>query len=65
MARVVIEPEGTTIEVSAPLRVSELLASLGLSSEEAVVLINGTPVPEQAVIEGEDEVRVLRVRSSG
>ncbi|MCE4613123.1 MAG: TIGR00269 family protein [Desulfurococcales archaeon] len=59
-------PENKTIEISKDeARASEVLAELGYSSEEAVVLLNGKPVPEDHKIRRGDHVVVVRVLSGG
>jgi sulfur carrier protein ThiS len=62
---VVLIPEGRSLRLDGPLKVSELLRLLGLSTDEAVVVVEGKPVPEDGVIADGTRVEVVRVLSGG
>jgi sulfur carrier protein len=51
--------------VFGPSTVGLFLNELGLNPLEVIVSRNGTLVPEQAVIGGEDEIRVIRIAHGG
>jgi len=48
-----------------PATVGELLSGLGLHHQEVIVARNGTLVPEQAAIGGDDEIRIIRIAHGG
>lgn len=57
--------EGTRdLEVAADATYGDVLEAVGLSSHEASVLVDGSPVPEDAVVEA-DSVRILRLIKGG
>ncbi|MFB6074362.1 MAG: ubiquitin-like small modifier protein 2 [Haloarculaceae archaeon] len=57
---------GETREVTLPgeATYADLLADVGLSPQEASVLVEGRPVPEDAPVEA-DAVRVVRLIKGG
>jgi len=63
--RVEVVPDGRSASFKGPIKAYEVLEALGFTSEEAVVIINGRPVPETYVIPDGSEVRVVRVLSGG
>ena len=48
-----------------PVTVAALLHELGINSLAVMVARNGTLVPEQAEIGGNDEIRVIRIAHGG
>jgi sulfur carrier protein ThiS len=58
-------PDGRSLRFNGPLKASELLRILGLSTDEAVVIVEGKPVPEDGVIADGARVEVVRVLSGG
>lgn len=57
--------EGTeTPELSADATYGDLLTALGYSPHEAAVLVDDTPVPDDAPVTA-DQVRVLRLIKGG
>jgi uncharacterized protein (TIGR00269 family) len=59
-------PENRVVSIERDeARASDILAELGYSSEEAVVILNGRPVPEDHVVKRGDDVVVVRVLSGG
>lgn len=57
--------EGTrTLEVDSEATYGDVLAAVGLSPHEASVLVDDTPVPEDAPVESAS-VRVLRLIKGG
>ncbi|MGB7994404.1 MoaD/ThiS family protein [Methanoregula sp.] len=51
--------------VFGPGTVGSLLNELGINPLAVIVSRNGILVPEQAVIGGEDEIRVIRIAHGG
>ena len=49
----------------APDTVAALLHDLGINPLEVMVARNGTLVPEQAAIGGDDEIRIIRIAHGG
>ena len=57
--------EGTRdLELDADATYGDVLEAVGLSAHEASVLVDGSPVPEDAPVET-DAVRVLRLIKGG
>ena len=48
-----------------PLTVDALLSDLGFDPIEVIVARNGTLVTEDAVVENDDEVRIIRIAHGG
>jgi len=57
--------DGRKKRVKAAKSVAGLLSSLGLSSEEALVKVNGKLAPDSAPISPKDKVKVMRVIFGG
>jgi len=62
---VILVPEGRSLHFKGPLKASELLRLLGLSTDEVVVTVGGKPVPEDGVIADGARVEIVRVLSGG
>ncbi|RLD92756.1 MAG: hypothetical protein DRI93_06160 [Aquificota bacterium] len=63
MAKIVME--GREWEVKRRINVLRFLEKEGINPEEVLVLINGKVVTEDAVMEPQDEVKILWVLSRG
>ncbi len=63
MAKVVME--GRVWEVRRRMNVLRFLEKEGINPEDVLVLINGKVVTEDAVMEPQDEVKILWVLSRG
>ena len=53
------------VDVPAGARVSDVLRTIGTPPDAVVVLRDGTPLPLDAVVEADDELRVVNVFSGG
>lgn len=60
----VLGGETRDLELDPGATYGDVLAAVGLSSHEASVLVDGTPVPADAPVET-DSVRVLRLVKGG
>ena len=61
-----ILPDKTTREQAGdPVTVDALLRSLGFDPIEVIVSRNGTLVTEDAVVQDDDEVRIIRIAHGG
>jgi sulfur carrier protein len=59
-------PDGTVRTVEAEgIPVEQVLSLLGVSPVEVIVTRNGTVVPEDAMAEREDELRLIRISHGG
>ncbi len=69
MGRIVARllPDGREVEVEAekPLKVSELLKRVGMTSESAVVIRDGSPLLETDYVSPGEKVDIVRVLSGG
>ena len=62
----IILPDKTTRETgSDPVSVEALVRNLGFEPIEVIVARNGTLVAEDAVVSGDDEVRIIRIAHGG
>lgn len=62
----VVGGETHDLELAPAATYGDVLDAVGLSSHEASVLVDGTPVPEDGVVDDEvDVVRVLRLVKGG
>mgnify|MGYP001626367924 FL=1 len=53
------------IEIDSSRRVSDLISDLGLNEDEYVVIVNGSPVLSDHIVNKEDDVVILEVFSGG
>ncbi|QLD86241.1 MoaD/ThiS family protein [Natronomonas halophila] len=60
----VVGEETHDLELDAEATYGDLLDAVGLSSHEASVLVDGSPVPEDRTVDAES-VRVLRLIKGG
>jgi sulfur carrier protein len=60
----VVGEETHDLELDAGATYGDLLDAVGLSSHEASVLVDGSPVPEDRTVDAES-VRVLRLIKGG
>lgn len=60
----VVGEDTRDLELAADATYGDVLEAVGLSSHEASVLVDGSPVPEDAPVET-DSVRVLRLIKGG
>jgi len=59
-------PDGTVRTVEAEgIPVEQVLGLLGVNPVEVIVTRNGTVVPEDAMAEREDELRLIRISHGG
>ncbi len=65
MARLVVSSPPQVIENVDGKTIAEALRENGLNPVEFVALVDGRPVPMDSVLEGDDEVRLVRVVSGG
>ena len=62
----IILPDKTTRETgSDPVSVEALVRGLGFDPIELIVARNGTLVTEDAVVAGDDEIRIIRIAHGG
>lgn len=57
--------DGKKVAAGKAASVGELLAGLKVSTEEALVKVNGKLSPESTVLSAKDEVKVIRVIFGG
>jgi len=48
-----------------PRAVDQVLMELGINPLDVIVVVNGRLVPEDTVISGNDEVRIIRIAHGG
>jgi sulfur carrier protein len=62
----IIFPDLTTDTVGGePGSISQILDGLGINPSEVIVSRNGKLVPEDAVVGGDDEIRIIRIAHGG
>lgn len=60
----VVGGDSHDLELDADATYGDVLAAVGLSTQEASVLVDGSPVPEDRPVDA-DSVRVLRLIKGG
>ncbi|MEB3780907.1 MAG: MoaD/ThiS family protein [Desulfurococcales archaeon] len=65
MAKARVIPDNKELTVDSGISVEELLKAAGFNTESAVVLVNGSPVPEDYRVKEGDEIVIVRVLSGG
>ena len=55
---------GRTVD-PAPRTIEQVLMELGINPIEVIVSVNGRLVPEDAIVSGDDEIRIIRVAHGG
>jgi sulfur carrier protein len=63
--RVILPDQGIRVMEQGPGTVGALLHEIGVNPLEVIVSRNGNLVPEQAVIGGNDEIRIIRIAHGG
>jgi sulfur carrier protein len=63
--KVILPDQGIRVIGEGPGTVAALLHDLGINPLEVMVARNGTLVPEQAAIGGDDEIRIIRIAHGG
>jgi len=63
--KVILPDQAIRVMEHGPGTVAALLCELGINTLEVMVARNGTLVPEQAAIGGDDEIRVIRIAHGG
>jgi sulfur carrier protein len=63
--KIILPDQGIRVMAHGPGTVAALLRELGINTLEVMVARNGTLVPEQAAIGGDDEIRVIRIAHGG
>lgn len=62
----IIFPDSTTETiVSEPVSIGQILDRLKINPSEVIVSRNGKLVPEDAVVGGDDEIRIIRIAHGG
>ncbi|MFZ1128779.1 MoaD/ThiS family protein [Methanoregula sp.] len=62
---VILPDQGIRVMEHGPGTVGTLLQELGINPLEVIVSRNGKLVPEQTVIGGNDEIRIVRIAHGG
>ena len=55
---------GQTID-PAPRTIEQVLLELGINPIEVIVSVNGRLVPEDVIVSGNDEIRIIKVAHGG
>jgi len=62
---VILPDQGIRVMEHGPGTVGTLLQELGINPLEVIVSRNGKLVPEQTVIGGNDQIRIIRIAHGG
>ena len=62
---VILPDQGIRVMECGPGTIGTLLQELGINPLEVIVSRNGKLVPEQTVIGGNDEIRIIRIAHGG
>ncbi len=63
--KIILPDQSIRVMEHSPGTVAALLNELGINPLEVMVSRNGTLVPEQAAINGDDEIWVIRIAHGG
>ncbi|MDD1693982.1 MAG: MoaD/ThiS family protein [Methanoregula sp.] len=63
--KIILPDKSCRESVSGPVTVDALLRDLGFDPIGVIVARNGTLVTEDAVVENDDEVRIIRIAHGG
>jgi sulfur carrier protein ThiS len=62
----IILPDSSRRTVApAPSTIEQVLTELGINPVEVIVSVNGRLMPEDAIVSGNDEVRIIQVAHGG
>jgi sulfur carrier protein ThiS len=62
----IILPDQTVRSIdSAAVPVDRILLDMGISPNMVIIVRNGTLVPEDAIVEPEDEIQLIRIAHGG
>lgn len=65
MAKVRILGKNEEIRISGAKNGETILKQLGLNSSSSIILRNGKPIPEDALIGDEDDITIIKSFSGG
>jgi sulfur carrier protein ThiS len=59
-------PDQKTITIDrVPARVEQILLELGINPLEVIVARDGKMIPEDTVVQADDEIRIIRIAHGG
>ena len=63
--KVILPDQDVRVIEQGPVTIGELLHEIGINPLEVIVSRNGKLVPEQAIVGGNDEIRIIRIAHGG
>ena len=65
MAKVKIFGDSKEVQVEGKMSGEVILKQLGLSSSSTIILRNGKPIPEDSLVEKDDDITIIKSFSGG
>ena len=63
--KIILPDQGIVVIDRSPASVEQILSDLGINPLEVIVSRNGTLVPEDTIVESDDEIRIIRISHGG
>ena len=65
LMKIILPDQGIVVIDQSPASVEQILSDLGINPLEVIISRNGTLVPEDAIVEADDEIRIIRISHGG
>jgi len=63
--KIILPDQGIRVIDQSPASVEQILSDLGINPLEVIISRNGTLVPEDTIVEADDEIRIIRISHGG
>ncbi|MCX6686798.1 MAG: MoaD/ThiS family protein [Methanoregula sp.] len=63
--KIILPDQGIVVIDPSPASVEQILSDLGINPLEVIISRNGTLVPEDTIVEADDEIRIIRISHGG
>ena len=63
--KIILPDQGILVIDQGPASVEQILSDLGINPLEVIISRNGTLVPEDTIVEADDEIRIIRISHGG
>ena len=63
--KIILPDQGILVIDQCPASVEQILSDRGINPLEVIISRNGTLVPEDTIVEADDEIRIIRISHGG
>ena len=63
--KIILPDQGILVIDRSPASVEQILSDLGINPLEVIISRNGTLVPEDTIVEADNEIRIIRISHGG